>query len=181
MVKRILFPGRFQPFHNGHLKVLEDLLKEYEEVIIAVGSAQEGFTCKNPFTGGERMEMINELIVKRGFKNKTWIVPIPDINMPLAWTTHVLSMIPRVNAIASGNPHVIYIFEWLGIPLIKIKLIEPEKYCGTYIRELMIAGDDRWRELVPPEITEYIDKIKGVERVRRVCKDEHTGNRWQYW
>ncbi|MEM2947357.1 MAG: adenylyltransferase/cytidyltransferase family protein, partial [Candidatus Bathyarchaeia archaeon] len=39
MVKRGLFVGRFQPFHKGHLSVIEDILKEVDELVIVVGSA----------------------------------------------------------------------------------------------------------------------------------------------
>ncbi|MGB9827817.1 MAG: adenylyltransferase/cytidyltransferase family protein, partial [Thermosphaera sp.] len=32
-------PGRFQPFHNGHYSALRSLLEEYDEAVLAVGSA----------------------------------------------------------------------------------------------------------------------------------------------
>jgi nicotinamide-nucleotide adenylyltransferase len=76
--------------------------------------------------------------------------------------------------VASGNPQTLYLFEWLGYPVKRIRLVEPSKYYGTRIRDLMIHGSDEWRELVPPEVAEYIDGIKGVERVRRLCLDEHV-------
>jgi len=177
-VKRVLFPGRFQPFHNGHLEALLQLLSEYDEVVIAVGSAQEGFTCRNPFTAGERIEMIDYLLRRRGLRDRAWIIPVPDINMPPAWTAYLLSLIPRVDAVASGNPQVLYLYEWLGFKTKRIKLVEPEKYHGFRIRELIVRGADDWRELVPPEIAEFIDSIRGVERIRRLCVDEHSGNRW---
>ncbi len=177
-VKRVLFPGRFQPFHNGHLEALLQLLSEYDEVVIAVGSAQEGFTCRNPFTAGERIEMIDYLLRRRGLRDRAWIIPVPDINMPPAWTAYLLSLTPRVDAVASGNPQVLYLYEWLGFKTKRIKLIEPEKYHGSRIRELIVRGADDWRELVPPEIAEFIDSMRGVERIRRLCVDEHSGNRW---
>jgi len=177
-IRRVLFPGRFQPFHNGHFEALLQLLGEYDEVIIAIGSAQEGYTCKNPFTAGERMEMIDQLLRRRNLRNRVWIVAIPDINMPPAWTAYSLSMVPRVEAVASGNPQVLYLYEWLGFKVKRVKLVEPEKYQGSRVRELIVQGKDEWRELVPPEVAEYIDSIRGVERVRRLCLDEHSGNRW---
>lgn len=172
--KRVLFPGRFQPFHIGHHAALEQLLGEFDEVVIAIGSSQEGFTCKNPFTAGERFEMISRYVHQRNLRNRVWITTIPDINMPPAWAAYVLSMVPRVDAVATGNPQTLYIFEWLGFKIKKIRLVDPEKYHGTRIRNLMLAGDDTWKELVPPEIVEYIDEIRGVERIRRLCIDEHT-------
>jgi len=168
-LKRALFPGRFQPFHKGHIAAINQLLSEYDEVIVAIGSAQDGYTCRNPFTAGERWEMIYRVIRENGLLGRVWMITIPDINMPLTWTAYVLSMSPRVDVVASGNPQTLYLFEWLGKPTKRITLLEPMRYHGTRIRELMARGSDEWRELVPPSVSEYIDEIKGVERVRRLC------------
>lgn len=176
MARRVLFPGRFQPFHKGHLHAIEQLLGEYDEVIVGIGSAQEGYTCKNPFTAGERWEMIHRVVIARGLLGRVWMIPIPDLNMPLTWTAYVLSLSPRVDAVASGNPQTLYLFEWIGSRTKKIQLVDPSRYHGTRIRNLMVTGSDEWRELLPPEVVEYIDEIRGVERVRRLCLDEHSSN-----
>jgi nicotinamide-nucleotide adenylyltransferase len=173
-LKRVLFPGRFQPFHKGHYAAITQLLEEYDEVVVAIGSAQEGYTCRNPFTAGERWEMVYNVVKRNNLTGRVWMITVPDINMPLTWTAYTLSMAPRVDAVASGNPQTLYLFEWLGYPVKRIRLVEPSKYYGTRIRDLMIHGSDEWRELVPPEVAEYIDGIKGVERVRRLCLDEHV-------
>ncbi|MEM0246506.1 MAG: nicotinamide-nucleotide adenylyltransferase [Desulfurococcaceae archaeon] len=180
MGKKVLFPGRFQPFHKGHQSALAQLLEEFDEIIVAIGSAQEGYTCKNPFTAGERWEMIYRVVKNGNLVGRVWTIPVSDINMPPAWTAYLLSLVPRVDAVASGNSQILYLFEWLGFKVKKIKLVEPERYHGTRIRNIMISGSDEWRELVPPEVSEYIDEIRGVERVRRLCIDEHSQNRWQH-
>jgi len=150
------------------------LLEEYDEVVVAIGSAQEGYTCRNPFTAGERWEMVYSVVKNNSLAGRVWMITVPDINMPLTWTAYTLSMAPRVNAVASGNPQTLYLFEWLGYPVKRIRLIEPSKYYGSRIRDLMIHGSDEWRELVPTEVAVFIDEIKGVERVRRLCLDEHS-------
>lgn len=174
---RVLFPGRFQPLHKGHLHVLKTLFKEFDEVVVAIGSAQEGFTCNNPFTAGERIEMINRALVGEGFsRDRFWLIPVPDINKPLAWTTYLLSMVPRVDAVASGNPHVVYLYEWLGFKTIKLDLLEPEKFSGRAVRKAMLCGGD-WKELVPREVAVFIEEAGGVERVKRVCGVEGCRDR----
>lgn len=167
---RVLYPGRFQPFHKGHLSVVEELMERFDEVVIVIGSAQEGFTCRNPFTASERIIMIDRVLRSRGFsRDRYWLIPVPDINKPLAWTSYVLAMAPPVEAVASGNPHTLYIYRWLGFPTIKLSLVEPNKYNGSRIRKLMCMGDSSWRDSVPREVLEFIDEIGGVERVREVC------------
>jgi nicotinamide-nucleotide adenylyltransferase len=169
-LSRVLYPGRFQPFHLGHLRVIEDLFGRFDEVVILIGSAQEGFTCRNPFTAGERLEMIRSVLRSRGFpSDRYWLIPVPDIHMPPAWTSYVLSIVPRIDVVASGNPHVIRLFEWIGYSVYRVKLFEPEKYNGTRIRRLMSIGSDEWRSLVPGEVASFIDRLGGVDRVREVC------------
>jgi len=61
-VRRAFFIGRFQPFHLGHMEVLRKILKEVEELIVGVGSAQESHTIENPFTAGERILMVSRAL-----------------------------------------------------------------------------------------------------------------------
>ena len=56
---RGLYIGRFQPYHLGHQAVLESISEEMDEIVVVIGSAQESHTIDNPFTAGERMEMIS--------------------------------------------------------------------------------------------------------------------------
>ena len=65
MTRRALFVGRFQPFHNGHIHAIGEILEESDELIIVVGSAQMSHEPDNPFTAGERLEMIR-LADRRG-------------------------------------------------------------------------------------------------------------------
>ena len=57
MGKRAVYPGTFDPLHNGHLDVIERSLRIFDEVIVAV----VGNPSKSQlFTVAERMEMIDE-------------------------------------------------------------------------------------------------------------------------
>ena len=50
--------GRFQPFQNAHLKLVNFALEQGKKVIIVLGSAHSTATVKNPFTAKEREKMI---------------------------------------------------------------------------------------------------------------------------
>ena len=57
MGKRAVYPGMFDPVHNGHLDVIERSLRIFEELIVAVVANPS----KQPlFTVHERLEMIDE-------------------------------------------------------------------------------------------------------------------------
>jgi len=51
--------GRFQPFHNGHLEIVESALKKAKNLIIVIGSARSGRNIKNPWSFDERKNMIS--------------------------------------------------------------------------------------------------------------------------
>ena len=58
MSKLIVYIGRFQPFHNGHFRTLEQALSLGQRVLVLVGSANSSKSLKNPFGFEERKEMI---------------------------------------------------------------------------------------------------------------------------
>ena len=57
MSKRAVYPGMFDPIHNGHVDVIQRSLQIFDEVIVAVVANPS----KQPlFSVGERLEMIDE-------------------------------------------------------------------------------------------------------------------------
>lgn len=54
----LVFIGRFQPFHLAHLQTIKIALQQSQQVILALGSAQQERNIKNPFLASEREEMI---------------------------------------------------------------------------------------------------------------------------
>ena len=56
-MKRIIYPGTFDPIHYGHIDIAKRASKLFDEVYICVSDNQR----KNPlFTHKERVEMIQE-------------------------------------------------------------------------------------------------------------------------
>jgi pantetheine-phosphate adenylyltransferase len=57
VAKRAVYPGMFDPVHNGHVDVIERSLRIFDEVIVAVVANPS----KTPlFTVAERLELIDE-------------------------------------------------------------------------------------------------------------------------
>lgn len=54
----IVYIGRFQIFHNGHLATINKALTLSKKVIVVIGSSNLPRTVKNPFTALERKEFI---------------------------------------------------------------------------------------------------------------------------
>ncbi|MDY7081401.1 MAG: nicotinamide-nucleotide adenylyltransferase [Halobacteria archaeon] len=167
---RGFYIGRFQPFHLGHLKVVEDIDDEVDELVIAVGSAQESHTVENPFTAGERISMITKAV--ESIDSTTYVIPIEDINRNSLWVSHIRSMCPPFHVVYSNNPLVIRLFEEEGLEVRRAHMFKRDKYSGTKIREKMLHDDEEWGDLVPGAVLDVIEEVNGVERLRTVFQSD---------
>jgi len=70
-----LFIGRYQPFHEGHKRLIETVLNEGRNVAIALRDTP--VTDKDPFSYRQRKAMIRREMEKWGDRIK--IIKIPDI------------------------------------------------------------------------------------------------------
>ncbi len=161
-MKRALFIGRFQPFHIGHLHVANKLSKEFDEVIIGIGSSQEKNTKENPFSYNERKAMISNTLKNSKIKNFK-IFHVPDLYDDKKWVDYILKKIPKFYIAYSGNQWTIKCFKKHKIKIKKIKLISG--LSSTKIR-ILITKNKNWEKLVPSEIKKYIENIHGNERIR---------------
>lgn len=162
--KRILFVGRFQPFHNGHLYILKKLLKSYDEVIIIAGSAESEKSWRNPFSAAERIAMIS-ISLPRAVRIRTLIIPLRDINDHSKWVEHVNNYVPHYLAVYSNNEMVNSLFRAAGVAVIE-GYYKRELYEGNTIREMIVAGNPAWKKLVPKPVSDYIIKNGFESRIR---------------
>ena len=77
MNQLIVYIGRFQPFHNGHLRTLEQAFSLGERVLVLVGSANASRSLKNPFSFEERKEMILGAL-NNSEQSKVSVKPLDD-------------------------------------------------------------------------------------------------------
>lgn len=172
MVRRALFIGRFQPPHKGHLKVFKQILKEADELIVGIGSAQESHTLENPFTAGERMLMLGMALAEEGIgTSKVHVVPIPDVNNNALWVSHVLSYSPPFSVVYTGNPLVRRLFKEAGYEVKTFPMYNRRDLMGTKIRERMVKGK-KWEHLLPPAVVRVIEEIDGVGRMRDLSRSD---------
>jgi len=158
--------GRFQPFHIGHLSAIREILSGFDEAIIAIGSSQFSHTFDNPFTAGERIEMIRLALREDGQDlSRIITVSIPDIGEHRLWVARLTSMCPRFEVAYTNNPFVKLLLEEQGINTREAELYNREVFNATRIRTLMAEGGN-WKKLVPKSVGDYIEEIGGVERVR---------------
>ncbi len=172
MVKRAIFVGRFQPFHIGHLKAVKDILGTVDELVVVVGSSQYSHTLDNPFTTGERVTMIKRTLEVEGIDmSRCWIIPVPDVHIHMLWVAQIVGYTPKFHMIYTNEPLTrrLFIdggFEVKPVPFHKRKILS-----ATEIRKRMVNGE-KWRGLVPTPVSQLIEEIGGIERLRDLTKTD---------
>jgi len=168
-VRRAIYPGRFQPIHWGHISVIRWALQQVDELIVAVGTAQESHTVVNPFTSGERVVMIREALKEVGVElGRVYIIPVPDILMNSVWPYYVQMYVPKFQYGVARNPLVLRLFKDAGLKVLIPPPYDRVKYSSTRIRKMILAGSDEWRDLVPKSVASFIDEVRGAERLREI-------------
>ncbi len=161
-----LFVGRFQPFHKGHLKDIKSALKECDEVIIAIGSSQHSNKPDNPFTFEERVRMIEDVLSAEGIEKYT-VFAVPDIIDDFKWVEHVETLVPKFDIVYTGNSKTEKLFRKRYHKVKRVEVLPG--ISSTIIRKRMLNDRD-WRSLVPKQVSDYIDDIDGVKRVKEISE-----------
>ena len=169
---RGLMMGRFQPFHLGHLELVKQILSECDEVIIALTGSQFNYIEKDPFTSGERIEMIHQTLKENNIDlAKCFIVAIEKQFNVATWASYLKSSLPHFDKVYSGNDYVVMLLADSGISVVQPKFLDRGRYNATKIRK-MIGNDKEWEKLVPVSVSKTIKKINGVQRIKTIFKSE---------
>ena len=160
---RGLMVGRFQPFHLGHLAVIREVLGKCDDLVIVIGSAEESHTEKNPFTAGERYQMIT-LSLTAEERARVHIIPVRDVNRYSVWVNHIESYVPPFDIVFSNSDLTRSLFRHAGYEVSRTKAYNPKTYSATEIRRRIVSGR-KWRHLVPKEVGAMLDGIDARRRL----------------
>ena len=152
--------GRFQPFHNGHEHLVLEALEVFQEVTIAIGSAQEEWTTDNPFSFQERKEMIESWATENSLSQRIIVVGIDDINDPPNWVEHASNAHGRGTLITSDRDTK-DLYESKEFPVHWIDLHLREQFEGWRVRQscMMLStvyDDDATRSVLGPSLPDAI-------------------------
>lgn len=164
-MRRGVFVGRFQPFHNGHLEAIRYILGKVEELIIVVGSSQHSHEEGNPYTAGERISMIRLALNEAKIDPSRYLViPVPDVTMHSTWFSELQAYVPSFEVVYSNEPLTRRLVKEAGCRVEYVPLFRREVYWATEIRKRMLSKGD-WMELVPKSVADFIKSRDGVQRI----------------
>ena len=171
-----LYIGRFQPIHIGHESIIRKMLKECNIVIVAIGSAQEHNTPRNPFNFYERKDLITNIFYREIISGQLTIIPLKDRENPsndASWGDYVFD---KVKWFTNEKPDVVYEGEeterntWydnLDVEVVKVPR-NKIRVSATELREALADDADqlsfRAYAMLPAAITYRITEMRNMQR-----------------
>ncbi|MGI9567230.1 MAG: nicotinamide-nucleotide adenylyltransferase [Nitrosopumilus sp.] len=170
---RGLMMGRFQPFHLGHLDLVKQILDQCDEVIIAITSSQFNYLEKDPFTAGERIEMISGSIREESSLDlaRCFILSLENQFNIATWPSYLKSALPQFDKVYSGNDYVSMLLSDFGIPVVKPTFLDRNQHNATKIRSKIIS-DENWKDFVPNAVWKFLTKLNAKNRLEVISKSD---------
>jgi nicotinamide-nucleotide adenylyltransferase len=169
---RGLMMGRFQPFHLGHLDLAKQILAECDELIIAITSSQFNYLEKDPFTAGERIEMIHNSLKDSDIDiSRCFVLAIENQFNIATWASYLKATLPHFDRVYSGNDYVAMLLADSEIKVVSPKFLNRLLYNATKIRAMMVSGEN-WENFVPESVVEFLKRINAPNRLKVISKSD---------
>ncbi len=164
--------GRFQPFHLGHLDLAKQILDECDDVIIAITSSQFNYLEKDPFTAGERIEMIHNSLKESLLDlSRCFVVSVENQFNISTWASYLKSALPHFDKVYSGNNYVSMLLGDSGIDVVTPVFLDRTQFNATKIRS-MIISEENWKDYVPNSVYQFLTKINAKNRLAIISKSD---------
>lgn len=152
-----IFPGRFQPFHTGHLMVVQGMANACGNVSIVICCDPDGSSGEGLFTTEEVREMISAALLEAEIMDANIIV-LKDCPDDDEWVDRILDAAgnPSDAKVWTGKPEVKALFEAQGIPVQNIS--EVPGHDTDEIRMMVEEGNTEWRKKMPAGAMDVVDK-----------------------
>lgn len=178
--------GRFQPFHNAHLRLIDLAFQQAENLIIIIGSARKPRTFDNPWSEVERGLFITGAIENSHLKNKLDLIQIAynidtlyDNN---AWLTRVQNIVRKrtnptdrialVGHKKPGDQSTFYLDmfpQWDKIDIPQIEILN-----ATNMRELYFQKNHNMNYLtsvVPSFVFDWMQEFKQKSEFEQIIRE----------
>lgn len=198
-----IFIGRFQPFHLGHKSIIDRALKDFDSIIIVIGSDNEPRSTRNPFTSEERENMIS-LSFKNEDMKRIKFIRQEDIRYnDNLWTAEVISKVEKIiNSDKDLKDNVPFI-HLIGYrkDYTSYYLKKFPKWCSkgydplpefielnsTYIRHMYFNVHSKFieesRSIVSDATRSFLDTFKFKDEYQSICKEygflKHHADMWK--
>lgn len=186
----VVYIGRFQPPHRGHLETIRKATTLANRVVVLVGSAWKPRDSRNPFNWVERASMISKSL--GDLADKIRFYPIRDhLYSDAEWTIEVQSKVaefvsdftdkPRIGIIGMNKDHTSYYLkmfpQWESVNADEVFGVD-----STWIRDSYFNDEKSWTEVgrsvasrnTSKEVIEFLDRFMVENRPEweRISKEQ---------
>lgn len=178
----LVFIGRFQPFHLAHMQTIKIALQQSQQVILALGSAQQERNIKNPFLASEREEMILSNFSEADQKRIKFVHVIDVYNdekwqklvkLLVAGVAELNAKVGLIGHFKDESSYYLRLFpEW--------EMVELDSLVGaisaTPLREAYYRGDIM-ESAFPLGTSEFLHKFKNTETYQQLAHKFKTNDK----
>lgn len=186
----LVFIGRFQPPHLGHLAVIRAALKQARQVIVLVGSAWQARSLRNPWRFDERRQMLRSAfddednarleivpLLDALYNDDVWV---HDVQRKVRDLAHPESArLPRIGLIGASRGQSSYYlslfpqWESVSVPLV-------EAISASQIRERLFRSQGSAVEYLstnashdlPPGVVEHVHEFMDSKPYRQLGEEQ---------
>ena len=183
MVELGFIHGRFQLFHNDHLKYALLAKEQCKKLIVGITSPENATLIReevdphrseaasNPFTYYERYNMIKLALLEAGVKREDFeIVPYPIERPEILYNYVPITATSFFTIYDKWGYEKLNRLKSLGYGTVVLFDDREKKMCSTEIRH-KIMDDIDWKDMVPNAVYQYIKENFLDEKVKQVlCK-----------
>ena len=166
--------GRFQPFHLGHLHLVEEALRRAKRLLILLGSHRCAPDICNPWSSEERQEMI-DAVLSAEQRQRVSFVPLRDhLYSDNLWLAEVQQKVldhseegDRILLVGHhgdrSNPYLDLFPQWdleeLAVPVAITAATIRQAYFSA-------AGPEEWGADLPAGVHFFLEAYRDTERYR---------------
>ena len=171
MSKIGLYVGRFQPLHEGHTKLINKALRECDTLIVAIGSARESRTIRNPLSYSERKRMITNIFFEEIRCGKLVITGVPDRDKPSndsSWGVYLMDYVKKNTQL---TPNIIFEgsekeranwYDELDIEVVSISR-NMIPISATKVRQYILDNQEfKYRDAMPIELWWWYEELRNI-------------------
>ena len=182
MVELGFIHGRFQLFHNDHLRYALLAKQQCEKLIVGITSPENASLIReevdphrseaasNPFTYYERFNMVKLALLGAGLKREDFeIVPYPIERPEILYNYVPLGATSFFTIYDDWGYEKLNRLKNLGYGTVVLFDTRQKAMCSTEIRQKMVNGDN-WKQMVPEAVYQYVVENNLVDKVKTVLQ-----------
>ena len=182
MVELGFIHGRFQLFHNDHLRYALLAKQQCEKLIVGITSPENASLIReevdphrseaasNPFTYYERFNMVKLALLGAGLKREDFeIVPYPIERPEILYNYVPLGATAFFTIYDDWGYEKLNRLKNLGYGTVVLFDTRQKAMCSTEIRQKMVNGDN-WKQMVPEAVYQYVVENNLVDKVKQVLQ-----------